>query len=174
MDTDSDSDGEQGDQSYVRVKETSTENEFEEGFRVMLSKKRKRDDVKKSRNSGNGVLADLVVKFVVIFSTVDPRVSLRELSSITLAREVGKLVGDVESLKKLERGDIVVNCKTAEQMNRALSLQRLCDIRVKAYIPKSLSQSRGVIYNVDIDITEEEIADNLRSQNVSCKTLMSW
>ena len=45
---------------------------------------------------------------------------------------------------------------------------------IKVYVPKSLSTSIGCIYNVPLDITEEDIKEVLKQQNVSNCVKLSY
>lgn len=52
------------------------------------------------------------------------------------------------------------------QIYEALSLTSIGDIRVKGSVPKILSQSKRVIYNVYYDVNIGEIVDQLKGQKV--------
>ena len=163
-------DGDEHDEyEYHRVEETSTDEEFAREFKLMLSKrqKRKHDDISENvvaKRAANTI--ETPIKHVVIFASEGSGILLGNLSSIALARDVHKRIGDVDQIRKLEKGDIVIHCKTEAQLQKALLVNTLCDIRVHGQVPKSLCESRGVIYNIDFDVSMDEIMIELKDQKV--------
>lgn len=51
-------------------------------------------------------------------------------------------------------------------MKVAVNVSTICDIRARGFVPRSLTQSKGVIYNADCDVDVNEIVEQLPSQKV--------
>lgn len=161
-DTDDDIDREWSDSQH-EVIEYSTESEYTNKFQTMLSKRQKR----KLDDDNNSDISELETKFIAVLSSVDPRTTLKSIPAIALAKEIQKNVGDIDSLKKLERGDIVLRCKSRSQLQRALGLTRLCGKNIKTHVPKSLRECKGVIYNVDMELSDQDIVSELKKFKVT-------
>ena len=80
---------------------------------------------------------------------------------------LSNLVGTVKSINSTRAGNLIVECIDNQQYKKLLKTTDLGEWLIKVYAPKSLSTSIGCIYNVPLDITEEDIKEVLKQQNVS-------
>ena len=80
---------------------------------------------------------------------------------------MSNLIGTVKSINSTKAGNLIVECIDNQQYKTLLKLTHLGEWVIKVYVPKSMNTSIGCIYNVPLDITEEEIKDVLKQQNVS-------
>ena len=76
-------------------------------------------------------------------------------------------VGTVKSTNSTKAGNLIVECIDNQQYKTLLKSTHLGEWVIKVYVPKSMSTSIGCIYIVPLDITEENIKDVLKQQNVS-------
>uniref|UniRef100_A0A3B5LGW7 Receptor-interacting serine-threonine kinase 3 n=1 Tax=Xiphophorus couchianus TaxID=32473 RepID=A0A3B5LGW7_9TELE len=74
------------------------------------------------------------------------------ISPIVVSREIKKKIGDVEMVKILRDGNLLVVCKNEEQKNKALNVDNICK---KTVLEKKIvgenKKTRGVIYGIPLD-----------------------
>jgi len=87
---------------------------------------------------------------------------------------LSNLVGTVKSIDSTRAGNSIVECTDNQQYKQLLKTTHLGEWLIKVYVPKSLSTSIGCIYNVPLDITEEDIKEVLKQQNVSNCVRLSY
>jgi hypothetical protein len=80
---------------------------------------------------------------------------------------MSNLIGTVKSINSTKAGNLIVECIDNQQYKTLLKSTHLGEWVIKVYVPKSMNTSIGCIYNVPLNITEDEIKDVLKQQNVS-------
>ena len=98
-------------------------------------------------------------KLMAIVSGFDGVTLLSPDNPIKMAPLINKEFGDVISAKKFRSGDLFIKCKSVDQWEKVMKTQYFDGVRVLCRIPRSLRQSRGVIYGIDPSI---EIDDTTR------------
>jgi len=88
-------------------------------------------------------------------------------NQIKVQKLLANLVGTVKSINGTRAGNLIVECNDNQQYKTLLKTTHLGEWVIKVYIPKSMSTSIGCIYNVPLDITEEDMKEVLKQQNVS-------
>ena len=78
---------------------------------------------------------------------------------------MSNLVGTVKSTNSTKAGNLIIECIDNQQYKALLKSTHLGERVIKVYVPKSMNTSIGSIYNVPLDITEEDIKDVLKRQN---------
>jgi hypothetical protein len=89
------------------------------------------------------------------------------MNQIKIQKLMSNLVGTVKSTNSTKAGNLIVECIDNQQYKTLLKSTHLGEWVIKVYVPKSMNTSMGCIYNVPLDITEEDIKDVLKRQNVS-------
>ena len=96
---------------------------------------------------------------------------LASYNPITIDWHLGKAVGQNESCKPIRKGNLLIICKTSNQVKTLLNLDSLSDSAGNS-IPIIASTTkppgaRGVIYNVPLDITNDDLLDCLKQFQVN-------
>ena len=104
-------------------------------------------------------------RFLIISSTEDG--ALTKLSPFAVQKAIVGLAGEPKSVKKIKIG-LLVECTSEKHSSCLLKSKTFCNIPVKVTPHSSLNFSKGVIRCRDLErISEEEICENLSSQNVT-------
>ena len=89
-----------------------------------------------------------------------------KISPIVVSREIKKKIGDVEMVKILRDGNLLVICKDIEQKNKALNVESICKRTVlEKKIMGENKKIRGVIYGIPLD----EDLDKIKRSVVGAK-----
>jgi len=80
---------------------------------------------------------------------------------------MSNLVGTVKSINSTKAVNLIVECFDYQQYKKLFKTTHLGEWLIKVYVPKSMNTSIGCVYNMPLDISEEEIKDVLKFQNVS-------
>ncbi|XP_014832393.1 PREDICTED: uncharacterized protein LOC106910304 [Poecilia mexicana] len=89
-----------------------------------------------------------------------------KISPIGVSREIKKKIGDVEMVKILRDGNLLIVCKDAEQKNKALNVDNICKRSVlEKKIMGENKKIRGVIYGIPLD----EDLDKIKRSVVGAK-----
>ena len=96
---------------------------------------------------------------------------LASYNPITIDRCLGKTIGQYESWKPIRNGNLLIICKTSNQVKTLLDLDSLSDSAGNS-IPIIASTTkppgaRGVIYNVPLNITNDELLECLKQFQVN-------
>ena len=97
----------------------------------------------------------------------------RNISPMALSRGISKdLVGMVGKTVVLKDGGLLLEVCSAEMLRKLLNISPLviCDVRCFAYTPDDMVTVRGVIHNIPMDQSPEELTLNLEAQ-VSSKDI---
>ena len=111
------------------------------------------------------VNANKANKFICIIycSTV----KLGSENPIKIQKLMSNLVGPLKTINSTKAGNLIVECFDNQQFKTLLKTTHLGEWVISVYVPKSMNSSIGCIYNVPLEITEDEIKDVLKHQNVS-------
>ena len=95
-------------------------------------------------------------------------VSLSRLSPFAVQKGIQGLAGEVENIKKLRSGDILITLNKEMHAILLLKTEKFINIAVKIEPHKSLNSSKGVIRCRELkDCSEEEILEEMATQHVS-------
>jgi len=108
----------------------------------------------------------------LIIEAAEPEQTLSKLSPFVLGKALSAQIGTLKSVKRLYKGDILVETDKATYSKMLLGLTQLAGVPVKVSPHRSLNASRGVIRSRDIaSCSVEEIVEELRSQGVTATTI---
>ena len=128
---------------------------------VVQSTIKKVPQISKQRN----VNSTKVIKYICIISCNSEK--LGQQNQIKVQKLMSNLIGTVKSINSTKAGNLIVECIDNQQYKTLLKSTHLGEWVIKVYVPKSMNTSIGCIYNVPLNITEEDIKDVLKQQNVS-------
>ena len=129
-----------------------------------LGYKRFRSD---SGSSSEPDAAPIWPRFLVLSSSGDDG-ALSKLSPFAVSKGIEGVVGTPKSIKRLRSGDLLIEVSRSTQAHNLLKIKSFVNVPVQVSPHRSLNSSKGVIRCPDIkDCSDEEILDNLASQNVS-------
>jgi len=106
-----------------------------------------------------------VKKYICIVYCRDEQ--LGKQNPIKIQKLMSNLVGTVKSINSTKAGNLIVECIDYQQYKKLFKTTHLGEWLIKVYVPKSMNTSIGCVYNVPLDISEEEIKKVLKFQNVS-------
>lgn len=139
-------------------------------IKVRSSCKRKKSRV----NSADGSSTDTVVSqanlacdpLTVILVPLTPEQRITDLSSIKVSQALEQLCPEciLEVRYNVRLNLIAVNTRNGMASRELLKCTLLCSVPVRAYAPYAHPVTFGVISNVDIGISDEEIACHLRTE----------
>ena len=163
---------------------SASENEYIDAasFSVVTNKKglkRKSQKHKSYPNSSSGELSNSKKKAANQLRPVILQANLGDkggrplafYTPITIERCLGKAIGQYESCKPIRNGNLLIICKTSNQVKKLLDLDSLSDSAGNS-IPIIASTTkppgaRGVIYNVPLDITNDNLLECLKQFQVN-------
>jgi len=104
----------------------------------------------------------------LIIEAAELEQTLSKLSPFVLGKALGAQIGTLKSVKRLYKGDILVETDKATFSKMLLGLTQLAGVPVKVSPHRSLNVSRGLIRSRDIpSCSVEEIFEELRPQGVT-------
>ena len=164
-----------GEEEYFRAAAEKYENaggaSTSEWKTAVRKKKRPRN-----RSNSDGVLIEKerkVPKFSrsamkVVFVGINNK-NVCRANPVKVVKQIHDLVGKVGNITK-ERNELIVQCENETQLTKLLQMTELGGIEIKSKrydgISHGSSTLKGVIHKVDTQITNEEIEDLLKEQNV--------
>ena len=93
----------------------------------------------------------------VVLKGKDGERKLSSLSVFAIDRQLKALVdGELKHIQKLGSGELLIECKTAEQAQKLFEAEKFGDIPCVAEPHRSLNQSKGVIRSYELKKTSEE------------------
>ena len=102
-----------------------------------------------------------------IMQSADDDTSLSKLTVFMLAKALKGAAGDLKTIKRLDKGDILLETSSASQSRCLLKLNNLVGCPILVTPHKSLNTSKGVILCKElVDCTKEEILSELKEQSV--------
>lgn len=91
-----------------------------------------------------------------------------KISPTGVSREIKKKIGDVEMVKILRDGSLLIECKGIEQKNKAFNVDSICK---RAVLEKKMlgenKKIRGVIYGIPLDEDLEKLKKNIVGAKVT-------
>ena len=101
----------------------------------------------------------------ILIVPIEKTKSLNRCPPSKIAKSVEKCAGNnsVTSIKPYKNG-ILVECKNTKQLNQLSQIQEVASVPVK--IQPRTTLLRGVIYGISIDVDDEELLQELKSQKV--------
>ena len=156
---------------------SSSEQTGDESFTLVTNKKNlKRKSRKNTSNSSSDDQSDAKSVKKAAATQLQPIVLAssndRPLSSInptTIDRCLRKSIGQYESCKPIRSGNLIINCKTSNQVKTLLNLDCLSDNNISFPIKSSAAITpcaKEVIYNVLLDISNNELLICLKEHHV--------
>ncbi|XP_062598685.1 uncharacterized protein LOC134260118, partial [Saccostrea cucullata] len=92
---------------------------------------------------------------------------LTKVSPFVIQKGIQGIIGTPKSVKKLKSGALLLEVSKKQQSTSLLALKTLADIPVIGKVHSGLNQSKGILYDRDLDdIPEQEIQSELESQGV--------
>ena len=109
----------------------------------------------------------------LIIEAAEPEHSILKLSPFVLDKALTAQIGSLKSVKRLYKGDKLVETDNSTYSKMLLGLTQLAGVPVMVSPHRSMNVSRGVIHSRDIaSCTVEEIVDELRPQGVSTAVII--
>ena len=104
-------------------------------------------------------------KLVLVISSQEVKLGLQ--NPLVLQRLLNNVAGCVKKINPTKQGNLIIDCFDNVQYRTLLNTSQLGQWAIKVYVPKSLSTTIGCNYNVNIDLSEEEIKGVLECQGVT-------
>lgn len=120
-----------------------------------------------SPTDGEHVLTNINknARFFIIKNLCDD--SFRSVSPFLIHKTIKSVIGEVESLKKLKSGDLLIKLSNTSQAQSISSTKTLVSFSVSVLPHNTLNFSKGVISESEFyNVSEEEILENLSDQGV--------
>ena len=109
----------------------------------------------------------------LIIEAAEPEQNLSKLSPFVLGKALSAQIWTLKSVKRLYKGDILVETDKATYSKMLLGLTQLAGVPVKVSPHRSLNVSRGVIRSRDIaSCSVDEIVEELRPQGVTAAAII--
>jgi len=113
-------------------------------------------------------VTEVYPRWLVIQGVDKENKALSQLSPFTLGKALKCQVGTLKSVRRLQRGDILVETDSQVYANELLKMSSLANVPVAVSAHRTLNSSKGVIRSRDVArCDKQEIIDNLRSQGVT-------
>lgn len=88
------------------------------------------------------------------------------LNPLKISEAIHKIVGEVNTVKTLRDGNLLVLCRDRDQVQGLMRSKTLLGKTIKPQIWQERGKVMGVIYGVSTDLTEEEIKGNIKGARV--------
>ncbi|VDI67363.1 Hypothetical predicted protein [Mytilus galloprovincialis] len=114
--------------------------------------------------------------YLLVLQSVDPNTKLSTQNQIKIQKILLETVGTPKRIKPLNSGKILVECIDKTQWKQLKRVKLIGELQIRTSVPKSVTSSIGVIYNVplDINVEDEDIVSVLKAQKVSKIQRMSY
>ncbi|XP_064611635.1 uncharacterized protein LOC135475327 [Liolophura sinensis] len=132
-----------------RTRDFSTDRSSQEG------KKAKQVGQKQGNNNNNVVISSM------------GGLPVTGWNPIKFGQSLQQAIGNVKQVKKINGKDLMIVCNSATQVKKALSITTLMGRDVSCRLHSNITLSRGVIYGLGEDITEEEVQQALKKYKVT-------
>ncbi|CAG2253312.1 unnamed protein product [Mytilus edulis] len=106
--------------------------------------------------------------YLLVLQSVDPNTKLSTQNQIKIQKILLETVGTPKRIKPLNSGKILVECIDKTQWKQLKRVKLIGELQIRTSVPKSVTSSIGVIYNVplDINVEDEDIVSVLKAQKV--------
>jgi len=131
---------------------------------------RKRKAKRASDSSANLEIDSNAADLQPVIVRITQDTILRSFSPIFIDNCLKQSIGDHVSSIPLSNGDLMIKCRTAQQIRTLLSLTSWSDGERSVSISTTLlppQGSKGVLYNVPLNLIPEEFQESLKTQNVT-------
>lgn len=91
---------------------------------------------------------------------------LASINKLRLTKEIRNTLGEIDSMKFIAKGNLLLKLRTKEQQAAAMKIKSLCSVKVKAELPRYLRENRGVIFGVPKEISIEGMKSELESSGI--------
>ena len=109
----------------------------------------------------------------LVIESNDSDQPLRRCSLFVLGKALNAQIGTLKSIKRLQRGDVLVETDRSTYSRMLLGLTQLAGVPVKVSPHRSLNTSRGVIRSRDIaGCSVEEIVEELQPKGVTAAVII--
>lgn len=105
-------------------------------------------------------------EYKVIMKLSQEGSSFGEWNPIQLTKSINKLLGEVKNAKVLRSGALLIFCRNKKQQEKAIELNRIDGKRIKCILTGNKALIRGVITGIPVNVTEEQIRDNVTGAKV--------
>ena len=101
----------------------------------------------------------------ILLSAIDKTKNLKNISPLTIAKSIQKVCGSdpVQAVKQISSGILIV-CKHIKQYRLLQQIETIGNIPVK--VVERQPGVRGIIFGVPLDMSEDEMREELKGQNV--------
>ena len=100
----------------------------------------------------------------VLIVPLDKSKLLNKVNPVSIAKSINKCIGNSEVQIKPVKSGILVTCKNVKQKRSLFNIDKIGNIPVK--VQEIQNHVRGVIYGVPVEMNDEEIINELKSQKV--------
>ena len=83
-----------------------------------------------------------------------------------MTNELKKGIGDVMHASILQNGMISIICKSARQQDKVLNIKNVLGKGVEVFKPRISTGVKGVVYNVSLEVSEQELLSCLKGADV--------
>jgi len=113
-------------------------------------------------------------RWLVIQSRDDNRQSLDHVSPFAIGKSLKCQIGTLDTVKRLQRGDLLVQTSNRKYSEMLLGMTSLADVPVKVSPHRSLNSSKGVVRSRDLArCGKDEIVNGLKNQGVTDAVVIS-
>jgi len=136
-----------------------------QSFRVLRKRKSKTDSTAGSGESCSKQTIAVDLLPVVLESKTGRE--LKAYSTVCIHNCLEKCIGSYKSCSPLRNGNLIVKCCSVQQMTTLLQCTKLTDGAVSVETAASSMRplgARGVIYNVPLDVSTDDLVSCLASQ----------
>ncbi|GBO07899.1 hypothetical protein AVEN_233124-1, partial [Araneus ventricosus] len=136
------------------------------GARILISYRMgssvKQTDLNTSLKSNE--LPRRLPKFLVLHNEED---KLRNMSPFIIQKHIYTFAGNVQSVKKMKSGDLLVESSSLRQSEQLLSITKFGDIPITVSAHASLNYTRGVMSSDEfLMVSDSEFVSELEAQKV--------
>ena len=100
----------------------------------------------------------------VLIVPLDKSKLLNKVNPVSIAKSINKCIGNSEVQIKPVKSGILVTCRNVKQKRSPFNIDKIGNIPVK--VQEIQNHVRGVIYGVPVEMNDEEIINELKSQKV--------
>jgi len=124
----------------------------------------------------SGASDDVILNFTrwFVIQGIDDSVPLISLSAFALGKALKANIGTLVSVKRLQRGDVLVQIDNATYANMLLKVESLAHVLVKVTPHRTLNSCKGVVRLRELPSCDvAEITSELKSQGVTDAVIIS-
>jgi len=100
-------------------------------------------------------------EYEVIMKLSQEGASFGKWNLIQITKSINKLIGEIKNAKVVRNGALLIFCRNKMQQEKALELNRINGKKIKCVSTGNKALVRGVITGIPVNVTEEQIKDNV-------------